>query len=216
MTRQGWRAHSRLALPARPGLAWGVEPADCVIPAGGRSQRMGEWKPMLPFGGSTIVARVVSTALLVCPRVILVAGYRGEELQGLFAGEPRVAVIVNKHWELGMFSSIRCGAARVETGRFFICLADMPYITAAAYAALLASAQRAGLPAARTEAVIPVFQGRRGHPVLAGSTVREAIHEADPAAGNMREILRGFTVTEVPWGDDTILRDIDTREDYER
>jgi len=72
---------------------------------------------------------------------------------------------------------------------------------------------RALLSAGDAEAVIPVFDGRRGHPVLLDGALLAAIGAADPAAGSMREILRGRSVSEVPW-DSSIHRDIDTREDY--
>ena len=57
-----------------------MEALDCVIPAAGRSERMGTWKPVLPFGGSTIIQTVVTAALRARARVILVTGYRAEDL----------------------------------------------------------------------------------------------------------------------------------------
>jgi molybdenum cofactor cytidylyltransferase len=183
-----------------------VEKIDCLVPAAGRSLRMGDWKPALPFGGATIVQCVVRTALEWCARVVLVAGYRGEELAALFAGEPRVRVAANPRWEAGMFSSLQAGAAAVSTVRFFICPADMPLIRPECYRALL--------DAAGGEVVLPVFAGRRGHPVLLDAALLPEIRTADPGSGRMKDIIARHRVTEVPWGDDTILRDIDTREDY--
>jgi molybdenum cofactor cytidylyltransferase len=182
-----------------------VVPVDCVVPAAGRSERMGRWKPLLPFRGATIVDTVVAAALETCHRVILVTGYRGGELASHFADNPRVVAVDNPGWELGMFSSIRQGAARVATERFFISLADMPFVGPSVYRALL------DVP--RADFVFPVHAGLRGHPVLAGTLVREAILAADPAAGSMREIVRRLSVVEAPWGDDSVLRDIDTPED---
>jgi molybdenum cofactor cytidylyltransferase len=180
-------------------------PVDCIVPAAGRSERMGLWKPLLPFRGGTIVGTVVAAALGTCSRVILVTGYRGDELAARFAAEPRVLVVENPGWELGMFSSIRRGAARVETTAFFISLADMPLIVPPVYRALL--------DAIRADFVFPVHDGTRGHPVLAGARVREAILAADPATGSMKEIARRLSVAEVPWHDDSVLRDIDTPAD---
>jgi molybdenum cofactor cytidylyltransferase len=183
-----------------------MDDVECLIPAAGCSQRMGEWKPTLPFGGSTIVETVVRTALAVCPRVILVAGYRGEALSALFRGEPRVTLVPNQAWELGMFCSVRAGAAHVRAGNFFICPADMPFITAECYRALLA--------AAPAEVVVPVFSGRRGHPVLLAGALLPAILQADPATGSMRQLISARAVKEIAWADASIHRDIDTREDY--
>jgi len=178
---------------------------DCIVPAAGRSERFGRWKPMVPFRDGTIVSGAVSAALAACRRVILVTGYRGDELAARFAAEPRVAVVHNPDWELGMFSSIRCGAARVETDRFFIMLADMPFVGPEVYRALL--------EAGSADYVFPVHGGMRGHPVLAGERVREAVLAADPATGSMKEIARRLSVIEVPWIDDSVLRDVDAPED---
>jgi len=182
-----------------------VGSVDCIVPAAGRSERMGSWKPLLPFRGNTIVGIVVAEALETCGRVILVTGYRGDELAARFAAEPRVIVVENPDWKLGMFSSIRWGTARVESAAFFVSLADMPLVGPPVYRALL--------DAPRADFVFPVHDGTRGHPVLAGARVREAILAADPATGSMKEIARRLSVVEVPWHDDSVLRDIDTPQD---
>lgn len=166
---------------------------------------MGRWKPLLAFRGGTLVGTVVDTALAACRRVILVAGYRGDELAALFASVPRIVVVQNPAWRLGMFSSIQAGAARVETDRFFIMLADMPHVDPAVYAALRHQGE--------ADFVFPTHDGMRGHPVLAGARVRDAILAADAATGSMKEIARRLSVLEMPWRDDSVLRDIDTPED---
>jgi molybdenum cofactor cytidylyltransferase len=183
------------------------EQVECVVPAAGRSERMGSWKPLLPFAGSSIVECVVQRALESCSRVILVAGYRAEELASAFRGTPRVSVVENPAWRLGMFSSIRRGVAHVSTRRFFVTLGDMPWIRPEVYPALL--------HAPEINVVFPVFDGARGHPVLFTGGVKEAILRADPATGAMREIAARFPVADMPWADASILRDIDTPRDLE-
>jgi molybdenum cofactor cytidylyltransferase len=182
-----------------------IASVDCIMPVAGRSERFGGWKPLTPFRGNTIVGTTVKAALAACDRVILVTGYRGGELGEGFAGEPRVVVVENPDWELGMFSSIRRGAGSVETARFFIMLADKPFVGPEVYRALL---ERGG-----ADFVFPVHAGQRGHPVLAGSRVRDAILAADPATGSMKGIVARLSVIEVPWPDDSVLRDIDRPED---
>ena len=186
--------------------AGAMEEADCIVAAAGRSARMGGWKPVLAFGDATIIETVVANALAACARVILVTGYRGHELAALFHGEPRVVAIENPAWQLGKFSSIRCGVAYVRTGRFFVSLGDMPWIRPALYTALLQSPP--------IDAVFPVFGGRRGHPVLFSQKVKREVLAADPETGSMKDIASRLEVRELPWGDDSILRDIDTAEDY--
>jgi molybdenum cofactor cytidylyltransferase len=183
-----------------------IENAECIVAAAGRSARMGNWKPMLAFGDATIIETVVAGALAACPRVILVTGYRGRELAALFHGEPRVVAIENPDWPLGMFSSIRRGVAHLLTERFFVSLGDMPWIRPALYTALLGVAP--------IDAVFPVFGGRRGHPVLFSQKVKREVLSADPETGSMKDITSRLAFRELPWGDDSILRDIDTMEDY--
>jgi molybdenum cofactor cytidylyltransferase len=188
-----------------PGATAERDDVDCLVPAAGRSERMGRWKPAIPFGESTIIQTVVSRALRVCTDVILVTGYRAADLALLFQEIPRVHLVENPDWPLGMFSSIRRGAGHVRTGRFFIMLGDMPWTGPEAYRALLQCTQ--------SDFVYPVFDGKRGHPVLCSARVKDEVLRADPASGSMRKIASRLTVQELPWEDDSIHRDIDTMED---
>ena len=179
--------------------------ADCIVPAAGHSSRMGAWKPLARFGSSTMIETVVANALAACTRVILVTGYRGPELASMFCATAGVVVVDNPDWQLGMFASVRRGAAAVASRSFFVTPGDMPWITAPVYQAL--SELRGA------DAAFPVFRGRRGHPVLFSRAVREAVLAADPSAGRMRDIAERFTPVELAWEDDTIHRDVDTMED---
>lgn len=183
-----------------------MERAACIVAAAGRSSRMGEWKLLLPFRGSTIIQTVVEAALPACSRVLLVTGYRAAELSRLFGGKPHVVLVDNPDWELGMFSSIQRAAWDVDTDRFFITLGDKPLITAEVYRALLA--------AEPADAVIAAFDGAWGHPVLCSARVRNAILKEDPASGTMKDIVSRFTVREVPWRDSSVLADVDTPREY--
>lgn len=178
------------------------------MPAAGDSRRMGAPKLLLPFGGGTMVEASVAAALEACARVVLVVGSAAERIRPLFSGEPRVLIVENPRWELGMFSSLQRGMEAVETPRFFVSLADMPLVRPGVYRALLA--------APRAEAAFPVFSGRRGHPVLLGPAARKAALAEDPASGSMKAIISAFPVSEVPWDDDSILADVDTPGDYAR
>ncbi len=53
---------------------------DCIITAAGLSSRMGQWKMMLPRQQGTILDTSIKNALQFCSRIILVTGYRGNEL----------------------------------------------------------------------------------------------------------------------------------------
>lgn len=180
--------------------------AECIVPAAGESSRMGDWKLMLPVDGVPIIDRVLNTALVHCPRVILVTGYRGDELEAHVAGRERVSVVMNEHWQTGMFSSIQKGIAEVRTDRFFVCLADLPLLAPEIYKSLAMQPEE--------DVVVPVHDGRRGHPVLLGRRVAREALETDPEKGIMRDIVRRYRQHLVEWPDDSILRDADTPEEY--
>ena len=179
---------------------------DCVIPAAGESKRMGSWKLLLPFRGRTIVEWSVRNALDSCGRVILVTGYRGAELEALFGSWEGVELVENPGWEHGMFSSIRAGAVRVTSERFFVALADMPLIRPELYREL--SGQEGG------DAVRPTYEGQKGHPVL---LVRDLIHKilSLDDSRSMADVLRAVRLIELPVDDRFVVCDLDTPSDYE-
>lgn len=181
------------------------ENIDCVMLAAGESMRMGEWKMMLPFGGATIAERSVENALEVCRRVILVTGYRAEDIEKVFEGRERVHLIRNAEYRRGMFSSIRAGAAAVASSSYFIALADMPLVTPAIYRYLLTFQDH--------DAVIPKFHGKKGHPVLLSGGTRDFLLSLSPD-DTLRTVIAEYPSLAVPVDEKGIITDIDTPEDY--
>ena len=53
---------------------------EAVLLAAGYSSRMGEIKPLLPLGKTTVIRRQVEMLQSVADRIIVVTGYRGEEV----------------------------------------------------------------------------------------------------------------------------------------
>jgi len=169
---------------------------------------MGEWKLLLPWRGSTVVEWSVRHALDFCHRVFLVTGHRGQELRALFAACPAVEPVENRDYRLGMFSSIQAGVSRVESGRFFIALGDMPLVGGGIY-------RRLADAAVVYDAVRPTFAGRKGHPVLLHRALVPRIKAADPSF-SMSHVLQGARVLELPTEDEGVVYDIDTLSDYDR
>jgi molybdenum cofactor cytidylyltransferase len=187
-----------------------MEALDCVMLAAGTSSRMDRWKMTLPFGEGTVIEASVRTALEACARVILVAGFRAQELFELFRDQQRVLPVTNERYAEGMFSSVRCGAAQVRSERFYLSLGDMPRVGAEVYRVL------AGQPA--VDAVIPKYRGKKGHPLLLSAAVAQAVLSREDGGGAAEPTLRGVlaelpTLT-VPVNDPHVLHDLDTEEDY--
>ncbi len=181
--------------------------ADCIIPAAGLSSRMGQWKPMLPLHRSTLIRESISNALAVCERVILVTGYRAEELTEHVSIFPNLNIIFNPHYEKGLVSSIQAGVEQVTRSHFFIAHADMPFISPGIYRSLWKH---------RTEGtVFPGNQDFSGHPALLSACLKQAILSQLPSQ-SIKGLLMRFPVHYLNLGDEAISLDMDTPEDYQR
>lgn len=189
-----------------------LEEYDCLMPAAGESSRMGAWKPSMRLGNETVAERSVRNALAFCSRVILVTGYRGAELGALFADWRSVVVIENTDFRHGMFSSIRAGVRLVRSQRFFVALADMPFLPPRIFPAL---AELLDKPLRTDLAARPFYRGRPGHPVLLPSTAIDKVLQFDNSH-SMRDVLRGLQVSKLDTDEEGVVLDIDTPEDARR
>ena len=150
----------------------------------------------------------MDTALKAGLDIVLVVGFRGEELERLFAGSGQVRTVRNPNWEDGMLSSMLTGMRQIKSEKFFIVPGDMPYLSSDVYEALLKAPQ--------ADVVYPVYRGKRGHPVLIHGRIIPTIYKLSREKESMKEILLDLDYDVVEWQDDSILRDIDTPKDYKR
>lgn len=184
---------------------------DCVLLAAGKSTRTKSWKMALPCGEGTVLQASARAALAVCGRLIVVAGYHAAELAGLLRGQERLEIVVNTRYEEGMLSSVRCGCAQVRTPRFFLALGDMPLVSPNTYRQLAAAPE--------TDAVIPRYRGKKGHPLLLSAAVARAVLQSGSSEEligvTLRTVLSEFPTLLIPVQDPHVLQDIDTDEDYQ-
>ncbi len=181
---------------------------DTVVLAAGLSTRMRAFKPLLHFGQSTMIETVVDTVLEVSQRVIVMVGFQAQDIINLKHWSKRVVFVENKHYDKGMFSSVKVGAAQVKSQRFFIALGDQPQIPATVFHNLL--------KAEPADVIQPSFDGKNGHPILLNEKVRAAILATDENDPNvsLRAILEPFQKRVVEVNEPGILIDLDTPEDF--
>jgi molybdenum cofactor cytidylyltransferase len=194
-----------------------MEDLQCVMLAAGRSARMDTWKMMLPWGASTIIEHSVRTALKVCARLILVVGFRAEELIDVFGDWPQVEIVTNPDYQAGMFSSVQVGVQAAAERDFFLALADMPGVSQRIYGDLLEWSRRLSRGFASTEspyAVIPQYGGKKGHPLLLSADMRARICRTD-VSKTLRDVLARVPTVIVPADEPGVLHDIDTPADYQ-
>jgi len=183
-----------------------------VVLAAGKSRRMGRNKLLLKLGGITVLDRVLfSLEASVVEEVFVVLGHRPEDLKSIVDAHAAEAVL-NPDYEEGMTSSFKAGLSRVYVDAAFLCLGDQAVLDPVLMGRMI-DAMEADPKALL---VSPVYEGRRGHPVL----FRKALFP------EIMNLGRGKTLKDVVEGHgDLHLRvegdiwctlDMDTPEDYER
>lgn len=215
---------------------------ECVIPAAGYSSRMGALKPLVSFRGRPLLFAAITNAAIVCDRIILVTGFRREPIQEAIDGDDRfqrvessgaamtytapigrggrtveILVVVNDEYDRGMISSIARGALFVTGGWFFIAPGDMPTIDPAVFRFLSAAVSAVS---SDTRAIFPVWNERRGHPVLVDRRVVPDLLSRYREVESMRAFLGEYRMYEVEVEAVGIAKgifaDIDTPEDLAR
>jgi CTP:molybdopterin cytidylyltransferase MocA len=141
--------------------------------------------------------------------VVVVVGYRGDEVRAALAGDD-VTVVDNPEWEEGIASSLRAALTTLmlidEVGSVAIGLADQPLVAPGVYEAL--TGVDGGI-------VVAQYDGQPGNPVkLARSLWREALNlRGDVGA---RALMRDRVVTWIDCTEIGSAVDVDTLEDLER
>jgi molybdenum cofactor cytidylyltransferase len=185
-----------------------------LVLAAGQSRRMGSPKQLLPFGDGTILERtVVNVRRSGVDRVIVVLGHRASEIAPRLAGQP-VEIIVNPEYHSGMSSSLRCGLehAPPTAAAFMIVLGDQPLVRPEIIDRLLAAYADGD-----KGIVAPIYQERRGHPVIISARYRGELAAIEGDMG-ARSIIEAHPddIQYVDIDSPEVVTGIDTEADYRR
>lgn len=183
-----------------------------VVLAAGASRRMGRPKLVLPWGETTVLGQVLDN--LGATRVegtVVVTGCDAALVQAIAA--PRgIPAVHNPSWADGLTSSLQAGvrALPAAAGAALVVLADQPMIDAR----LLEDVIEA-FAAAEGSIVVPVHDGRRGHPVLFGRRHWAALLRlaaTEPPRTVIAQAARD--VLELPTASPAVVADLDTWAEY--
>src|SRR6266446_3317156 len=148
---------------SKPSSSRGFLMLAAVILSGGASQRMGSPKALLPYQGRPFLEHLLDVTRhpkITARRVVL--GVHAEPIAKavhLAADE----VVINADWQKGQLSSIQAALKSLpaDFDGMLLCLVDHPLISANLVGDLIAAFYSSNAPI-----VLPVFEGRRGHPVI--------------------------------------------------
>jgi molybdenum cofactor cytidylyltransferase len=178
-----------------------------LILAAGEGRRFGATKQLAELRGRPLLEHALEAMAGVKPRVV-VLGHAAGEIRArvdLHGASP----VVCDDWAEGQAASLRCGLAALGgCDAVVVVLGDMPGITAAAVAAVIAAG-------GDEDAVRATYDGKPGHPVLLRRPLLERAGELRGDTG-FRDLLEAATVCEVEIGGLADPADIDTREELAR
>jgi len=179
-----------------------------IVLSAGKSERMGSPKALLQFRGRTFLATILDAIDSAGIRtVIVVAGHHYHRIATAFPDAP---VIFNVNYEQGMSTSVQAGIRTLPPGLSgaAVFLVDHPLIDAKTIEILM-SRLKAG------HIVVPIHEGRRGHPVVFAADLFDEILALPPDLG-LNTVVRKTRdrVLEVPVEDPGVIRDIDTPDQF--
>jgi molybdenum cofactor cytidylyltransferase len=210
-------------------MRWGI-----IVLAAGISSRMDRPKMTLSWDGTTVLGRALETLAEAMgdrgPAAVVVTGGDEEAVRAevsrvagrlaarvatplaeRLAARMSVACAPNPDFRNGeMIDSLRAGLANLpsEAEIALVALGDQPQLSVEAARAVIEAAERSASPI-----LVPVHEGRRGHPWAVARPLWDELRRARTA----RDFLeaRRAEVAECA-SDETVLKDLDTPEDYER
>lgn len=185
-----------------------------ILLAAGKSERMGQNKLLLPFGGRTVIQRTLDSLLASrAAEVIVVLGNKSREINASI-GSRRALVVLNPNFARGMSTSLIAGLGMVSSRARFIIVAlgDQPLVTPRVYNQLIEAALNS-----EKGIIVPTCKGERGNPIVISTRYRAGLLKQKGDIGG-RELLKSHPedVLEVPVDCEGVVVNINTKEEYER
>jgi molybdenum cofactor cytidylyltransferase len=164
-----------------------------VILSGGASSRMGSPKALLAYQGRPFLEHLLDVTVhpkIKVRRVVLGAHAEPIAKSIALAGDE---IVINDDWESGQLSSIQAAIRSLPDGTdgLLLCLIDHPLISKTLVNELIE--QFYTTPA---KIVLPVYESRRGHPVIFPATLYQELLQA-PADKGARAVVWAHSPADV-------------------
>ncbi|MBX3000021.1 MAG: NTP transferase domain-containing protein [Caldilineaceae bacterium] len=195
-----------------------------VVAAAGFSQRMGDFKQLLPWGEITVIEAAVTNLLEAgASPIICVVGHRGNEVAAILAYTAAQIVRNPDYAQVEMLRSYQAGIhallspATVDAedhppAGALLALGDQPHISVAVLRHIIESCKRTP-----EQILIPSYQMRRGHPVYLPRRLWPDLLALGPNQ-SLRDLLNAQSqaIAYIDVGTDAIRRDMDYWVEYQR
>jgi molybdenum cofactor cytidylyltransferase len=172
---------------------------------------MGRPKALLPFRGTTFLEHIVGAiSQSAVQHIVVVVGHHRKEIEERLALPAQV--VFNPDYELGMITSLQAGIRALPAGTAgaLLFLVDHPMVDPKTIEELIAHFEPDRI-------VLPVFAGRRGHPVLFASGILEEMLALTASQGANIVVRKDPNrIIQVQVDSPGILVDVDTPDDFQR
>ena len=172
---------------------------------------MGSFKPLLKVDGKSFIERTAGLFIDAgLSDIVIVTGNQSELLTDAVKNFP-LKCVENKDFAKGMFTSVQTGVKSLEqNAAFFLLPVDIPLIRPQTIKHIISSYSP------KNNLIIPTFMDENGHPPLISFTLKDKILNYDGRGGLVGFFEKLSDTVRLPVGDECILMDCDTPEDYQK
>jgi molybdenum cofactor cytidylyltransferase len=184
-----------------------------ILLTAGKSTRMGSLKALLPWKGTTLLQHQLSQFhLSKVDQLIVVLGYQSTKLLP-YLENVSAQLVWNEHYEMGKTESIKKGlfSLNEKTDCIMIASVDQPVSQA------LIDAMVTQFIETKSKIIIPVYNGKRGHPILFSSELLEELRQINEDTNGLKAIVhkRKQEISELTVEDRSVLFNFNSPKDYE-
>lgn len=183
-----------------------------ILLAAGFSSRMGELKALLPWKGKTLIEYQIEQLLEVgLAEIFVVLGYRAEELQKRISAYD-VITVLNENYPSGKSTSIQKGVSCVadDIDGILVSAVDQPVSSETLRTLIRAFHQT------KRKVLIPVYQEKRGHPVLFSVSVKRDLMKVNEESKGLRNVIQKYhdAIEHIPVNEPHVLLNLNNLDDY--
>lgn len=178
---------------------------DTIILAGGMSKRFKSNKLATLYKGKPLIFYTIQTFLEISENVTLVTGHYDLEYLKEYIDDPKIRIIQNNDYQLGMFSSVKAGVG-VTKNDFFLIPGDYPLVKPETLVKLLSQ---------NGQIKVPIYKSRKGHPIFISNELIIPLMN-EPINSNLKAFRDRYKVNYIDVDDEGVLLDVDYFEDFKQ